>query len=168
PPTVRAVTTVDVATLGPEASVHDAIELLVGQDLDTIPVVEGTSIVGLVTTRDLLAMLLDLLDSSHPTGFEHIVVAVDFDEGTAAAVATGLALAREHKARLTLLHVLPPTARSFLAPGVPREVLGWARRLERARRLRELAALVPHESAPEVEPLVVMGEASTTVVATAH
>jgi nucleotide-binding universal stress UspA family protein/predicted transcriptional regulator len=167
PATVRAALTADLATLTPEASVHDAIRVLAGQDLDAVPVVEGASVVGLVTTRDLLAMLRDLLEAGRPTGFEHILVALDFGEGTSAAVGTGLALARQHRARLTLLHVLPPPPYSLLAEGVPREMVDWTRRQQREQRLGDLAALVPDEPGLEVGRLVVTGDPFVAIAAAA-
>jgi acetoin utilization protein AcuB len=157
----------EVAPLDPEASVHDAIQLLTGQDVDAVPVVEGSSLVGLVTTRDLISILLGRLESDGPAGFDHVLVTVDFDEGTAAAVAAGVALARRHRARLTLLHVLPSPSRSLLAHGVPGEMLDWARRQQRERCLGDLGALVPSESAQEVGRLVVTGDASAAIVGVA-
>jgi CBS domain-containing membrane protein len=165
--TVGAAATADFATLAPDASAHDAIRLLVGQDVDAVPVVEGSSLVGLVTTRDLLAMLLELLESDRPAGFDHVLVAVDFGDGTAPAVAAGLALARQHAARLTLLHVLPPPTRALLAPGVPREMLDWARRQQRERCLADLGALVPPGSTLEIGRLVVTGDPATAIASAA-
>jgi len=165
--TVGDAATADFAALDPEASVHDAIRLLVRQDVDAVPVVEGAALVGLVTTRDLLSMLLELLESDGPSGLDHVLVMVDFDESTAATVAAGAALARRHRARLTLLHVLPPPLRSLLAPGVPRGMLDWARRQQRERCLVDLGALVPSESAVEVGRLVVTGDAATAIIGTA-
>jgi len=165
--TVRAAAIADALTLGPEASVHDAIRLLVSQDLDAVPVVESASIVGMVTTRDLLGVLLDRLDSAHRTGLDRVLVVVDFDEGTAAAVAAGVALARQHRARLTLLHVLQARWRSLLWPGRPREMLDWARREERVGRSRDLVALVPRESGLEVGTLIATGGPGAAIVAEA-
>jgi len=165
--TVAAAATTDFATLEPEASVHDAVRLLVEQDTDAVPVVEGSSLVGLVTTRDLLAMLLDLLESDRPAGFDHVLVAVDFHAGTASTVAAGVALARQHRARLTLLHVLPSPSRSLLAPGVPREMLDWTRRQQRDQCLGDLSRLVPRESDLEVGRLVMAGDPAAAIVGAA-
>jgi acetoin utilization protein AcuB len=165
--TVRAAITADLTTLEPEASLQEAVRTLAGQDVDTLPVVEGTTLVGLVTTRDLLSMLLDLLESDRPAGLDHILAAIDFDEGTPAAVTAGLALARQHGARLTLLHVLRPPSRSLLAEGVPREMLDWARRRQRELRLGELAALASEEPRLEVGRLVVTGDPATMIMGAA-
>ena len=166
-PTVREAITADLATLHPEASVHDAVRLLVDRDLDAVPVVEGATPIGLVRTRDLLAMLLELLETERPAGFDHILVALDFGEGTRAAVAAGLALARRHGARLTLLHVLPPPLRSLLAEGVPREMLDWTRRQQREQRLAELATLAPAEPGLDIGRLVATGDPCTAIPAAA-
>ena len=165
--TVAAAATTGFRTLDPQASVHDAVRLLVEQDVDAVPVVEGSALVGLVTAWDLLGMLLELLELDRPAGFGQILVAVDFEEGTAATVATGVALARRHGARLTLLHVLPPPSRSLLAPGVPREMLDWSRRQHRDRCLGELGALVSRESALEIGRLVTTGDPVTAIAGTA-
>jgi nucleotide-binding universal stress UspA family protein len=164
---VEAALTVNPTTLDPEASLRDAVRLLANQDLDAVPVVEGTALVGLVTTRDLLAMLLDLLETARPTGFDHVLVAIDFEEGTRAAVRAGLALARQHGARLTLLHVLSPPSRWLLAEGVPPEMLDWARQQRRDRCLGELARLAPGEPGLEIGRLVVTGDPSTAIAGAA-
>lgn len=128
---------------------------------------DGTALVGLVTTQDILATLVELLEPERPTGFDHILLALDFGASTPAAVTTGVRLARQHDARLTLLHVLPPPSRALVAEGVPREVLDWARRQQREECLARLAALVPAEPGLEVGRLVVTGDLSTVIVATA-
>ena len=167
PLTVGDTSTVDFAALDQESSVHDAIRLLLWQDVDAVPVVEGPSLVGLLTARDLLTVLLELLESEGPAGFDHVLVTVDFDKSTAATVATGIAVARRHRARLTLLHVLPPRSRALLAHGVPGEILDWARRQERDRCLGDLGALVPSEPTLEVGRLVVTGDPSAAIAGAA-
>jgi len=165
--TVRAALTGDPPTVDAEASVHDTVRLLVSQELDAVPVLEGATLVGLVTTRDLLAVLLERLQSDRRPGFEHVLVAVDLGAGTAPAVANGQALARQHGARLTLLHVLPTGSRKLLSEGIPREMLDWSERQQRESCLRELAALVPDEAGLEVGRLVVSGALPSAIVAVA-
>ena len=55
--TVRDLTTADPIVLDPEAEVHQAAELLRGLSLGCFPVVSGTTLVGIVTTSDLLEVL---------------------------------------------------------------------------------------------------------------
>jgi CBS domain-containing protein len=52
--TLREIMTRDVATVPPEASVRDAIELLAGRHISGAPVVVGERVVGVVSTTDLL------------------------------------------------------------------------------------------------------------------
>lgn len=54
---VRDLMTPDPIVLDPEADVHQAAELLRGLSLGCFPVVCGTTLVGIVTTSDLLEVL---------------------------------------------------------------------------------------------------------------
>jgi CBS-domain-containing membrane protein len=54
---VRDLMTPDPIVLDPEADVHQAAELLRGLALGCFPVVSGTTLVGIVTTSDLLEVL---------------------------------------------------------------------------------------------------------------
>jgi nucleotide-binding universal stress UspA family protein/predicted transcriptional regulator len=161
--TAGAVALRDVVALAPEASVQDAIDVLADQDLEACPVVEGSTVVGLVTTRDLLAILLEFLEAERASGLDHVLVAVDFDEGTAAAVATGLALAREHGAHLTLLHVLAPPPFRVLGEGVPGDMVYGTRRLQREQLLAECGALLPAAPGVRINSVVVTGDPLTEV-----
>jgi nucleotide-binding universal stress UspA family protein len=76
-------------------------------------------------------------------GFDSILCAVDFSEGSRAALAYALSLAEEADADLTLLHVLevPPEIQEP-ASDVPLDV-DAVRAAAEARRLVELRAMVP-------------------------
>ena len=43
----------DLVTIGPEASVHDLMALTAENSISSVPVVEGTDLVGIVTSRDV-------------------------------------------------------------------------------------------------------------------
>ncbi|MEO9654306.1 IMP dehydrogenase [Marinomonas sp.] len=43
----------DLVTIGPEASVHDLMALTAENNISSVPVVEGTDLVGIVTSRDV-------------------------------------------------------------------------------------------------------------------
>jgi CBS domain-containing protein len=55
--TVRDLMTPEPLVLDPEANVHQAAELLRGFSIGCFPVVSGTTLVGIVTTSDLLEAL---------------------------------------------------------------------------------------------------------------
>ena len=167
PLTVKAAMTPSPVTLEPDSSVHDAVRVLLEGHLEAAPVIEGSALVGLVTARDLLAILIGLLESFPPAGFDHVLVAVDLGGGTAAAVATGLRLARQHGARLTLLHVLAPTPPRLLAEGVPGEMLDALRRRHRDECLDRLAALAPTDTGLDIGRLVLSGDTCATIAAAA-
>jgi nucleotide-binding universal stress UspA family protein len=82
--------------------------------------------------------------------FRRIVVTTDFSEGTADALNYGLSIARENKARITLLHVVnlitPPTS-----PKYPKTLIDNAR--------KDLSNLVPAHAADwcEVDTRVISG-----------
>jgi len=56
---VRKILTTDVLTVEPDASLDDVLEILASDDrnVNRVPVVEGESLVGLVTRQDLLRAL---------------------------------------------------------------------------------------------------------------
>lgn len=55
---VRAVMTVDPVTVGVEAPVEDAATLLVDRDVSRLPVLDGDTLVGMVSKSDIVRSLL--------------------------------------------------------------------------------------------------------------
>ena len=53
--------TADVIFLGPDRPVEDAIDAMLRYRINAIPVVDGGSLVGIVTTHDLLELLKSVL-----------------------------------------------------------------------------------------------------------
>lgn len=55
----EAMTPVPLATCEAQTDVRELARVMIGQKIDAIPVVHGLRLVGLVTSTDLLALLLD-------------------------------------------------------------------------------------------------------------
>lgn len=144
--TVEAVLGRDRVSLAPDASVHEAARLLDERELDAVPIVDHSAVVGVVATRDLLGMLIEILESDGPASLDHVLVVVELEGSARAAVETGLALARQHAARLTLAQ----------ARGA-----GHSRHPDRL--LEKLAALVPPSCGVEVRHLVVTGDPASEI-----
>jgi CBS domain-containing protein len=158
--TVGAVMRAPLPTLHPGASVAEAARLLRSAGLDAAPVAEARTLVGLVTTRDLLAALGRLLGDGRPAGFEHILVVAGPGSAWAAtaAIETGRRLARQHGARLTLLDTLPRPSRWLM--GRPRPSLDAS--------IDRLRALAPDEPDPGLGRLVQSGEPVDSMIAAAR
>ncbi len=58
PRTVAEVMTTTVIALGPSADAADLAETMLGSDVRSIPIVEGSTVVGIVSRRDLLRTLV--------------------------------------------------------------------------------------------------------------
>src|SRR5436190_4063955 len=59
---VRQVMTADVRTAGPEMTAADAAGLMASYGVGSIPIVDGESLVGIVTDRDLVVRVLATRD----------------------------------------------------------------------------------------------------------
>ena len=58
PARVQDLMTPDPATIAPDASVREAAQLMMQNDVGPLPVVEGGKLVGIVTDRDLVVRVL--------------------------------------------------------------------------------------------------------------
>lgn len=56
--TARDVMTADVETIGPEADVDDAATTMVDRDADMLVVLDGEQVVGVLTRRDIIRLLV--------------------------------------------------------------------------------------------------------------
>jgi len=65
---VEDVMTRDVLTLAPAAFIADAARVMRRQRIGAIPIVDGGRLVGIVTRSDLLDALVEVTDSSLPSG----------------------------------------------------------------------------------------------------
>ena len=144
--TVEAVLSRDRVSLAPDASVHEAARLLDEGDLDAVPIVDSSAVVGVVATRDLLGMLIEILESDGPASLDHVLVVVELEGSPRAAVEAALALARQHTARLRLAHAR-----------------GAGHSLHQDRLLEQLAALVPPSCGVEVRHLLVTGDPTSEI-----
>lgn len=81
--TAGAIMTSDLVTVRPEASIEDAIELLLGQQISGLPVTdEGDRLVGVITEFALLAVMYDRRVKDH-TVSQHMtrdVITVEVDD----------------------------------------------------------------------------------------
>ena len=104
-----------------------------------------------------------------PNLFSRILVPHDFSDAAGHALRVAVALARQHRGRLTILHVVPP----YPVSGFPEPVTAVAteeRILAGTRRsLEELARRqVRGREAPPVRTHVVTGDPYTRIVAAAE
>jgi CBS domain-containing protein len=155
----------DVVTIRPDASVGEAVRLLVGSGLDTLPVVDEGVLVGLISARDLLAILPGMVEPGRPTGLGRILVPADFGESARHAVSTGAALARREGAALTLLHVLRPFGLAGLAAeGVPSGILARIAAIRRDEAAAELRRLLPPVDTVRVDVEITAGTPADAII----
>lgn len=129
-----------------------------------LAVEEGGEIVGIVATADLRAALDGPSIDAGP-GLAHVLAPLALVPSDRSALDSAVRVAREHRARLTVLHVLPGAWRHLVEAGVPRPI---AARVEGARRrmaLDRLMAMHPRE--PGANWLVTEGEPGPEIVRTA-
>jgi CBS domain-containing protein/nucleotide-binding universal stress UspA family protein len=164
---VREVMTPPPPGVTPDTDVAQAASLLVSSRAEALPVVDGRDVVGVVSVRDLLGVLADGVDRPRRPRLGHILAAVD-DEAGAQALATAVALARHHGARLTLAWVLPPLPRRAIVDVWPAlwEQVGR----ERTRAARAWLAARVGETADglAVELVVTEGRTADEVLALAE
>jgi CBS domain-containing protein len=81
--TASAVMNEDLVTIRPEASIKEAIELLISKEISGLPVVDGQGrLVGVITEFALLAMVYDQQVQDHPVS-RHMtreVITIDVDD----------------------------------------------------------------------------------------
>jgi CBS domain-containing protein len=71
--------TSDVITTIPAADLAEAVDLLCQNGFGALPVVVGESVVGIITTRDLLRKLKELLDDDAVKGAAHALSTFEAD-----------------------------------------------------------------------------------------
>jgi len=143
-PVAQAMTR-EVVTIEPQTAVEEAARLAGQHQAQTLPVLEGEELVGVVTRANLLGALIDLLEDQAPTSFGHILVPVDFGRAACRGLEAAMELAVRHRARLTLLHVLPRALRVARMEEVPFAVRAQLGATRRQRCLARLRALVLRE-----------------------
>jgi CBS domain-containing protein len=166
---VRQVMTQRFVQRPPQARVQEVAWLLWAEKADSILVVEQHRLVGIITTSDLLHALTGLVAQPWPLTYHQIVVPVGFGPAATPALQTALRLARQHQARLTLLHVLVPLERTRGADGdqVPGS-RGAQRASARTPELRQwLATLVEPNDTVDVTYHFTAGALVSEIVHTA-
>jgi CBS domain-containing protein/nucleotide-binding universal stress UspA family protein len=166
---VRQVMTQRFVQRPPQTRVQEVAWLLWAGRADSILVVEQHRLVGIITTSDLLHALTWLVAQPWPETYHQMVVPVGFGPAATPALQTALRLARQHQARLTLLHVLVPLERTRGAdvdqvPGSLRAQMASARPPE----VRQwLAGLVDADDAVHVTYHLTAGALVPAIVHTA-
>jgi len=155
----------EVVTLTPDASMQEAVRILSGGEAEAIPVVDDGEVVGFLGIHELLTLLARELERRWPPRLGRVLAAVGVGDGAAPALSATLALARRHRARVILLHVMPPLRRG-LGFELRQEVLEQIAGQRRAHALQWLAASVPEEL--EATVAVTEGDEAAEVVAKAE
>jgi CBS domain-containing protein len=148
--------------VGVAARIADAARLMDEHETGALAVTDGGRVVGLVRRRDLLDVLVRDPEGRARSRLEQILTAVAGVYGDSTVLATALAVARYHRARLTVLDVLVPV--DWRMEAVPKRFLNaWQedRAREGAGQLALLAARGGERIATE---LVVTGGAVVTAV----
>jgi CBS domain-containing protein len=161
---VRDVMRREVAALAPDADVQEAARILSGREAEALPVVDGGEVVGLLGVQELLTVLVPELERRWPPRLSRILAVVRDEDRTAPALPAALALARRHRARLILLHVLPPLRRG-LGAELRQDIMDRIIAQRRAHAQQRLTAAVPEGL--EATVAVIEGDEATEVVATA-
>ena len=153
----------------PQTLVQEVAWLLWEGRAESILVVEQSSLVGIVTTSDLLQALTSLVKQPWPVSYNQIVVPVGFGPAATPALQTALRLARQHHASLTLLHVLVPLerARGADVDHVPGSILAQMAYARTPEVRQWLAALVETDDAVHVTYHITAGALVTEIVNTA-
>jgi nucleotide-binding universal stress UspA family protein len=119
--------------------------------------------------KDLPNTFMTLLEECWPVPYTHVLVPTDFGVTAAHALHKAIALARQQRAALTMLHVLPGLS-SMIAVDVDHvsaEIVTQVLEDCRADALQRLAALVPADIASRVDYLVVNGGTGAAILQTA-
>jgi CBS domain-containing protein len=120
PQTVGDVMTTSVVALGPSADAADLAQTMVGSDIRSIPIVEGATVVGIVSRRDLLRTLIRDDDAIRAEVLSRLAVYresgeaydVDVDEG-AVTIYTDAGEQQRHAA-LALARTVPGVSAAHL------------------------------------------------------
>jgi CBS domain-containing protein len=163
---VTEVVTQTVPAVTPQSRVQEVARVMVERQLTGLPVLDEGDLVGLVTTTDMLNLLIRLLEDRQPPRFGEILVAVDVDNAAQQVLTTALLLRQQHRAALTILYVM-----SHLCLGMPGRVDApstglWARIHARRKRaaIERLWALLPADDVKQVRCEVAAGQPVAEIV----
>ena len=153
---VRDAMTDDRWAVPPEMTIADVARGLATRRRHAVPVLDDRRVVGLVTARRVLAILLQDLPAQ-AQGPRHIVVRVGCDSEAPAVLGAAVDLVREHQAKLTVVQTL----RRW--PGIEDEPLASDFIADTARA--RLAALLPSDVRTAARVVLVRdGDGRTAVV----
>ena len=160
----------EVVTVPPDTSAREALRLAwrlhraASPAAGFLAVVEHGEILGIVATGDLVAALAGLSDTGG-AGVGHVLAATGLASEDVSAVEEAVRFAREHRAKLTLLHVLPAMPAAIGEAALPDDLLARVQAVRRRVTLDRLMVAGPRE--PRVGWLVVEGEPGIEIVRTA-
>lgn len=95
-----------VRTMPPQRPAREAARRLWHGQTSCILVAQGDTLIGMVTTSDVLDLFIALIEEHRLRPYERLLVATNFGRAAMPAVAKALTLARQYGAKLTILHVL--------------------------------------------------------------
>ena len=166
---VQQVMTQRIVQRTPDTLVHEVAWILWEGQAESILVVERGELLGIVTTSDLIACLIDACERRWPPAYRQIVVPTDFGAAAAHALHTALALAGQHHASLTLLHVLVPLGHT-LAGDIEHVPSGMLEQIDDDRKsatAQRLTALLEAHDDVRVTYHVTAGDPVAAIVHTA-
>jgi CBS domain-containing protein len=182
---VERVMTRSVITIGPDATIADAVGLVLGHRIGALPVMEGDRLVGIITETDLLRAFamtsaagatsptretIPTVSASSPARRDvghMILVPLDGSPGSESVLPTVGALAHARAARVRLLRVAPEPK----AVEVDGRIIAYADQemsrveLETLAYLKRVALALP---GIEVDCAVCFGEAAEEIVKAAQ
>lgn len=141
---VREVMTRDVATIRPEASMRQAVELLLNREYRALPVVDGEGrVVGIVTNGDLierggLRLRVEMLGAIEPRALGHEIASLESEKTVAAVMNAEVVTVGPAQTLAEAAHVMV-TRRLKRLPVVDtsRRLLGMVSRLDLLRASAE-------------------------------
>jgi CBS domain-containing protein/nucleotide-binding universal stress UspA family protein len=165
---VSDIMTTEVTTLHPDTPAHEVARRAWEQDTGCFLITDGAELLGIVTTTDLLDLFVDGLAANTPSRYDHLLMSTDFGAAATPTLHTALSLARQHQARLTLLHVLPRVSKFFATDldHVSAETVAMLAEACQADALAHLETLIPSDM-DRVSYRVEYGDTATIIVNTA-
>jgi nucleotide-binding universal stress UspA family protein/CBS domain-containing protein len=169
PRTVGEVMAQPVRVLTPQATVQEAARSMREEELEGIPIVENNTLIGQVTIRNLLDILIGALEQRRTSRFGEILVAIELGGNASNTITMALALARQHRARLTVLHMIAQRGRAFRTQECDTSAAPLAGIHERPTQaaLEQLVARLPQDQAAPVVCKVVPGTPAAAIADTA-
>ena len=148
-----------------DVTVAEAARLARHHRVNAFPVVDGGEVVGVVTTSDLLGVLVGLLEARENPGPGHVLVATSLRPGSQLAMAHAVRLASATGASLTALHVVG-SGRHAPADGSTTQPSRWADRARQRIARTAIGAMRGTEWIVDVYALRYSGDTKNAVTKT--